>query len=142
MNPANICTLEGTVHGEPWTSYGRGQQGRVNFWLAVSRELTGERVELLQCGIEPRSGGEVLRLKDEIRDGRTVRLCACAHSLVDSDLPLTAQPPAVVFIAEECSFDGQELRNAHRRYHHGKAAAAGDVETAEIDELLETGGKR
>lgn len=134
MNRANQVELEGTVHGVPWLSYGRGQRGRVNFWLAVSRDLAGEGFDLLQCAVEPRCGQEVLRLDREIRDGRVVRLRAQARSGIDLDLGLEAQKPVVVFVAEECALDQEELRSAHRlglprRIHaRGKAAAAGDLE--------------
>lgn len=137
MKTANRVELEGTVHGRPTRSYGRGQQGRVNFWLAVSRELAGEGFDLLQCAVEPRSGDELLRLERELREGRTVHLMAMARSLVDLDRALQRQEPRVIFLAHECGFDGEELRSAHRvglprRHHlHGKAAPAGDVELAE-----------
>lgn len=151
MNETNRVELEGTVHGDTWTSAGGSdQRGRVNFWLAVSRQLAGDGFELLQCGIEPRSGDELLRLDRELREGRTVHLVAVARSLVDVDLPLRGQEPRVVFIAQECGLDGEEARSAHRvglprRHHaHGKAAAAGDLDLAEREELLplESEGQR
>lgn len=140
MNAANCVHLEGTVHESPWTSYGRGERGRVNFWLAVSRELAGDGFELLRCAIEPKTGEELLRIERELRAGRTVRLVAFARSLVDPELPLLQQEPRVIFVAEECGLDNDTLRSAHRiglpRRHHerGQMAAAHDVE--EQPELL------
>lgn len=133
----NHVELHGTIHGESWTSYGRGERGRVNFWLAVSRELAGQGVDMLRCAIEPRTGEEVLRLERELRDGRSVRLWAHARSQVEPSEPVTASTrPEVVFIAEECGLDGEEARNAHRvgvKHHaHGKAAAAGDADEGEL----------
>jgi hypothetical protein len=128
----NRVELEGTVHDVPWLSYGRGQRGRVNFWLQVSRELAGEGVDIFHCAIEPKSGDEVLRLEREVRAGRTVRIVAIARSRVDLELPLDRQAPSVIFVAEECGLDDEPSRSAHsvglpRRSHpHGKAAAAGD----------------
>ena len=148
MRATNRVELEGTVHGAPWLSYGRGQQGRVNFWLAVSRELAGEGFELLKCAIEPRCGEELLRLDRELRDGRMVHIVARARSQVDVDAALPAQTPGVIFVADECGLDGEAPRSAHRVglprpvRAHGKMAAAGDVEpsTAAEGELLRLEG--
>ena len=139
MNRANHVELEGTVQGVPWLSYGRGQRGRVNFWLAVSRDLAGEGADLLQCAVEPRCGQEVLRLDREMRDGRRIRLVAQARSGIDLDQALEPQKPVVVFVAEECAFEDEELRSAHRvglprRVSvRGKVAAAGDVDLLPLE---------
>lgn len=151
MRPENRVELEGTVHGANWLSYGRGQQGRVNFWLAVSRELAGEGADLFHCGIEPKCGDELLRLERELRDGRSVKIAAIARSLVNAEASLNAQLPSVIFIAEECGLDGGEARSAHRiglpprqRSAHGKVAAAHDdtVAAAQLDLLQAAGGPR
>lgn len=134
MKTENRVELEGSVHGVPWTSYGRGQQGRVNFWLAVSRALAGDGFDVFHCGIEPKTGDEILRLERELRAGRTVRIAAVARSLVDVEARLEAQMPGVIFIATELGLDGEELRSAHRigvprrERPVGKAAAAHDYE--------------
>lgn len=134
MHAVNRVELEGTVHGAPWLSYGHGQQGRVNFWLAVSRELAGEGFELLQCAVEPRCGEELLRLDRELRDGRAVRIVARARSIVNLDAGLLSQTPGVIFVADECGLDGEAPRSAHRvglarpQRAQGKMAAAGDIE--------------
>ena len=138
MHATNRVELEGTVHGAPWLSYGRGQQGRVNFWLAVSRELAGEGFELLLCAVEPKCGEELLRLDRELRDGRAVRIVARARSTVNVDAALQAQVPGVIFIADECGLDGEAPRSAHRvgvarpARAQGKRAAAGDVERSAV----------
>ena len=135
MNAENRVEFDGSVHGTgAWLTYGRGQQGRVNFWLAVSRECAGDGFDVLHCAVEPKSGPELLRLERELRPGRRVRIAAVARSLVNPEARLDAQPPGVIFIAEECGLDGEELRSAHRigaprrERPAGKAAAAHDYE--------------
>ncbi len=143
MNAENRVELEGSVHGVPWTSYGRGQQGRVNFWLAVSRALAGDGFDVFHCVIEPKTGDEILRLERELRAGRTVRISATARSLVNVEARLEAQMPAVIFIAEAVGLDGEDLRSAHRigaprrERPVGKAAAAHDYEDEAAGEAAE-----
>ena len=129
----NRVELAGTVHGATWTSYNRHQRGRVNFWLAVDRDLAGDGFDLFQCAIEVQSGDELKRLDRELTDGRQLRLAAIARSQVNIDASLNAQKCVVIFLAEGCCMDGaQDLRSAHRigaapKHHaHGKAAAAND----------------
>lgn len=145
MNPANLIDLEGTIVSDPregacWTRWKAGGRGQARFWLAVSRDLAGEGFDAFLCAIEPKTADEVRRLEHELRVGRTVHLHATARSLMRKDV-YDENSPSVIFVAEECSLDGQAVRNAHRigygprkHHEHGKMAAAG--EAVQQDELL------
>lgn len=128
MTPDNVILLDGTVHGDAWTRWPVRKPGQVRFWLAVSRELAGEGCDVFLCAIQPKTAEEVFALEREIRAGRHVRIHAEAHTVGDA----TEERPGVIFIAEECGFDGAPPKNAHaihkRVRAHGKCAAAGDVE--------------
>lgn len=141
MTLENAIHLEGTLHGPCWTRWKTKERGQVRFWLAVSREVAGEGFDLFLVAIEPRTGDEIRRLESELTEGRTCSVSAHAKSLVHGDRALMAQEgtPGVIFVAEECGLDGAATRNAHQlgalpRRHaaHGKMAAAGDVESAEL----------
>ena len=134
MNLDNFTHLDGTVRGECWTRWPVGKPGQVRFWLAVSRGFAGEGVDLFLCAVQPKSVTEITALERELRDGRHVRLHAEARQVGDAGCE---DRPGVVFVAEECGFDGGDPRNAHtiHKRAHGKCAAAGDVDGAEATEL-------
>lgn len=130
MNPENLIQLTGSVQGDTWTRWkpGPGMRGQVRFRLAVSRELAGEGYDLFVCAIEPRSAAELPALERELRAGRQVKLSATARAVAAAP---GHEEPCVIFVAEECGFDGQEARNVHALHRRpqvrGKLAAAGDV---------------
>jgi hypothetical protein len=132
----NQVHFAGTVHDAAWTSYGRGLQGCVNFWLAISRELAGDGFDLVQCAIEHKTGEEIDRLKMELHAGRTVHVVGSVRSRVRADASLLAQKPEAVFIASEVGLDGEAPRCAHNlgkpRRVMGKMAAAHDDSGAEF----------
>ncbi len=135
MNADNLIHLDGTVRGDCWTRWPVKKPGQVRFWLAVSRELMGEGVDVFLCAIQPRSAEEVYALEREIRDNRRVRINAAAQAV---GCDMIEDRPGVIFIAEECGLDGSAARNVHalhRHRAHGKCAAAGDMEGAEATEL-------
>lgn len=141
MNPDNVIHLDGTVQGDAWTRWPVKRPGQVRFWLAVSRELAGEGMDVFLCAVAPRSAEELYALEREIRAGRRVRINAEARRTSGA---LFEDEPGVIFIAEECGFDGAEARNAHtlhrRHAAHGKCAAAGDVDGAAAELPLLGGG--
>lgn len=129
-NPANLCQLQGVVHGECWTRWRSPRQGvargQVRFWLSVARELAGEGVDLLLCAIEPKDELELKHYEAEIAGGRTVHLVARATAMADTP---AEERPCVVFVAESCGFGGAPAVDVHARPKfraHGKVAAAGD----------------
>lgn len=132
MNPDNVIHLDGSVQGDCWTRWPVRKPGQVRFWLAVSRDLAGEGNDVFLCAIQPKTAEEVFALEREIRAGRRVRINATAHTVGDA----TEEHPGVIFIADECGFDGGEPKNAHtvhkRHAAHGKCAAAGDTDAAEL----------
>lgn len=138
MNLDNIVHLVGTIEGACWSRWKSKERGSVRFWLAVSRELAGDGVDRLLCAIEPHSADEVWRLERELTAGRTVRLEAQARQAAPD---VNEAAPGVVFVAECCGLDGADPRSAHnlgrRAAAHGKLAAAGDVEQAELLALEE-----
>jgi len=139
----NLCHLEGTVqaysmYGDNWTRWRSPRQGiargQVRFWLALSRELAGDGLDVVLCAIEPCDEIEVKRYQEEIRGGRTVRLEARACSMADPEHPGESSP-GVVFVAESCGFDGAKPHDVHSRKHlrpQGKLAAAADDSVGEL----------
>lgn len=138
MNEANIVHLEGSVAFVPgyehnWTRWKPKGRGQVRFWLSVSREFAGDGFDIFLCAIEPRADEELKRYEQELRAGRMVKITASARAV---SLVTREADTSVIFVAEECGFDGAAPAAAHRPRHvqvKGKLAAAGDMEGAELE---------
>lgn len=138
MNPDNCVRLVGTVREDPregasWTRYRTGGRGQIRFWLAVSRELAGAGFDVLLCALEPERAEEISRYSGELRAGRTVHLEASAKACGEPQ----ENNSSVIFVAHACGFDGAPSQAVHapprRHALHGKSAAAGDREEAELE---------
>lgn len=134
MSLENICRLSGSVQADPlaganWTRYNRNQRGQVRFWLAVSRDLAGQGLDVLLCAIEPATVEELERYQAEIKPGRTVELAA--HARATFQRP-NEDHPGVIFVAESCGFGGGAVLEVHHKQRQGKMAAAADDSGAEL----------
>lgn len=132
MNAQNMCHLEGVVqefpfYGANWSRCNPRGRYQVRFWLGVSRELAGDGLDLFLCAIEPRTQEELTHYTTEIRGRRAVSLNGTARDLQNAEVPGESSA-LVIFVAESCAFDGQEMHQVHERKpaRQGKMAAAGD----------------
>jgi len=130
MNTDNIVHLDGcvaVVSQQPsWTRYKPGGRGQVRFWLAVSRAIAGMGVDIFLCAIEPRTEQEIRHYEEQLRPARRVTLTAEARTV---DVQPNEKSPGVIFVAEECAFDGAQVQPVHPHKRHrltGKMAAAGE----------------